>query len=222
MSNRAYTLDQLVKTAREKGWASIEGANLDLFRHQAGWLGWTVVPSRKDGPPIDALKAKTGEDAPKRSLSAITGTGQQPLHTDGAHHLSPPDLVFLAVEEPSTVPTLLWRFSPLGLNFGLTQDLWNGLFTVRSGSDSFLAPAFDTSTGSLRFDPGCMTPSDSRARRVAEHLLSKADEAVRHEWVGSTMLAIDNRTVLHGRGSADDEPDRPMHRMAVRLPKAVS
>jgi alpha-ketoglutarate-dependent taurine dioxygenase len=64
-----------------------------------------------------------------------------------------------------------------------------------------------------------MTPSDSRARRVAEYLLSRADEAVQHEWVGSSMLAIDNRTVLHARGSADDEPDRTMYRMAVRLPK---
>ena len=211
------SLAKLVQDARRDGWVSVEG-RIDSVPHQASLLGWEVIPSRKSGPEKDVLKPTKSQDAPKQSLSAKYGYGAQPLHTDGSHHKEPPDIVLLSVEAPSKVPTMLWRFPDLGIPAETWHDLRHGLFTVRTGNSAFLAPAFDR--GRVRFDPGCMTPADSRSGRVIDFFSRMQSEAFRHEWrVSGLILAIDNRKVLHARGSAEDEPDRAMLRIAIRVPE---
>lgn len=169
---------------------------------------------------VQTLTPTTREAAPKKSLSATYGQGAQPLHTDGAQHPHPPDLVVLSIDAPSEVPTLLWRFQGKGLSSETWSDLRHGLFTVRSGSDAFLAPAY--AGDRVRFDPGCMTTGDARSRRVVEFFESKQDEATVHQWTkAGILLAIDNRKVLHARASADAEPGRSMRRIAARMTKVA-
>lgn len=183
---------------------------------QVRFSDWTLIPSRKNGPQIETVTPTVAEDAPKQSLSATYGQGAQPLHTDGAHHPNSPDLVILSVESPSVVPTLLWRFDRKGLPIQTWADLRNGLFTVRSGDDAFLTPAF--TDGRVRYDPGCMTPSDARARRVVQFFDEKRDDASVHHWSSpGTLLIIDNRKVLHARASAEEEPDRVLRRASIRM-----
>ena len=113
---------------------------------------------------------------------------------------------------------MLWRFPDLGIPAETWHDLRHGLSTVRTGNSAFLAPAFDR--GRVRFDPGCMTPADSRSGRVIDFFSRMQNEAFRHEWTASGLiLAIDNRKVLHARGPAEEEPDRAMLRIAIRVPE---
>src|SRR6266540_143127 len=50
---------------------------------------------RPSGPLVDRLIPRNADEAPERSLSAFYGFGAFPLHTDAAHHQSPPRLVLL-------------------------------------------------------------------------------------------------------------------------------
>lgn len=212
-------LQRLVERALEDGWAVEEGdlGGVDL---QASILGWEVVASRKDGPLAEVLKPTARRDAPTKSLSAKYGMGDQPLHTDGAHHIRVPDVILLSLEGATGIPTLLWKLSTGRVPSDVLQSLRNGLFTVRSGRDAFLAPALEGSH--LRFDPGCMDPSDQRARRVMAFFDSARDSAERHDWTTrGQVLAIDNRRILHARATAEGETERVMHRMTLRLPEGA-
>ena len=212
-------LRRLVERALKDGWA-VEDGDLGSIDYQATSLGWEVLPSRKAGPLAEVLKPTAASDAPTKSLSAKYGTGDQPLHTDGAHHVRTPDVILLSAEGSSDVPTLLWRFSTGRVPNGVLRCLRHGLFTVRSGKDGFLAPALEGIH--LRFDPGCMDPSDQRARRVMAFFDSARESAERHDWTTSgTVLAIDNRRVLHARASAEGEPDRAMQRVTLQLPEGT-
>ncbi len=208
-------LKALAAAAQENGWATVEGS-MESLGWQVRFSDWALIPSRKNGPQVETLTPTTAQAAPKQSLSATYGQGAQPLHTDGAHHPNAPDLVILSVDEPSAVPTLLWRLDRKELSVQTWSDLRHGLFTVRTGDDAFLAPAF--TDGRLRFDPGCMTPSDARARRVVEFFEAKRDDAALHQWSSpGTLLAIDNRMVLHARASAEEEPGRVLRRASIRM-----
>lgn len=210
-------LKRLVEQAIENGW-SCEHGGLERLRSQASILGWEVVSSRTAEPLTEVLKPANPSDAQKNSLSAKYGRGDQPLHTDGAHHGRQPDVILLSASEASEVPTLLWRFGVDRVPLEMLHDLRNGLFTVRNGKDAFLAPALDGTR--LRVDPACMDPSDLRARRVLAFFESVREDAERYDWKEpGKVLAIDNRRVLHARASAEGEPERTMHRVTLKLRK---
>lgn len=210
-------LAQLVAQAVARGWAAGTGS-LHNIESYAARNRWQIVPSRRRGPAIDVLVPTKPSDARPASLSATYGRGAQPLHTDGAHHTVPPDIVLLAADAASDVPTLLWRFNPGTLADEVEDAAQEGLFTVRSSGEAFLAAAWNGRR--LRFDPGCMEAGDERASRISQFFNSAAATADRFEWAtAGQVLAIDNRRVLHARGSAEDEPDRVLQRVAIRLPE---
>ena len=194
---------------------------MDDVGYQARFLRWDIVSSRTGSPLADRLKPTDAQRRlPRQSLSATYGgVGTSPFTPMAPIHVRPPDVVLLSVDGPSDVPTLLWKFRTGRVPVEQWHDLRHGLFTVRSGQDaSLLAPAFEGSR--VRFDPGCMDPSDLRARRVSAFFEAVRENAVRHDWTESgKVLAIDNRTVLHARASAEGEPKRVMHRVTLRLGK---
>lgn len=102
----------------------------------------------------------------------------------------------------------------------LRAALSHGMFLVHSGRDSFYAPVI--AGGRWRYDPGCMTPCDTRARHVAEYLAAQLAGARTWEWAqAGQVLVIDNRSVLHARAAvADGDEDRELTRVAFR-PKAA-
>jgi hypothetical protein len=127
----------------------------------------------------------------------------------------PPDYLLLSSADCSDVPTFLWSYKTSG-NERPTSDLQNGLFTVRSGKTAFLAPALGSNQ--VRYDPGCMTPSDARARRAAEYFDSRLAHAAQFAWdEPGLVLVIANRFVLHARGDATAELDRKLVRIALRV-----
>ena len=157
-------------------------------------------------------------------MSAVHGRGEQPLHTDGAHMLEPPDVVVLFAKKPSTTPTLLWSpYAELtNLDYPSIRGLSSldgGLFLVQSGNDRFLASAH--ADGRFRYDPVCMTPCDERAREVARHFREAQADAHQHQWAEhGQVLLINNRRALHARGGVSENDDgRILTRIAYRRPQ---
>jgi alpha-ketoglutarate-dependent taurine dioxygenase len=209
-------LEALAATARREGWTSGSG-DLESIRQQAKSLGWIEVAPRRGDPTVSVLRPTEKIVARPNSLSARYGLGQQPLHTDGAHLHRPPDLVVLFSERPSATPTRLWRatYAPPPPP-PPHAALWHGMFLVHSGRDSFYSPAL---TGSgYRYDPGCMTACDTRARQVAQYFERQLSHASTHEWMGwDQVLVIDNRRVLHARAAVgEDDMDRELTRIAFQ------
>jgi alpha-ketoglutarate-dependent taurine dioxygenase len=165
---------------------------------------------------VSVLRPTEKGAARPNSLSARYGLGQQPLHTDGAHLQRPPDLVVLFSERPSTTPTRLWRAT-----YGLLPPppyaaLRHGMFLVHSGRDSFYSPALSAS--GYRYDPGCMTACDTRAREVTQYFEGQLSHASTYEWMGwDQVLVIDNRRVLHARSAVgEDDIGRELTRIAFQ------
>lgn len=208
-------VQELLVAARKEGWATASG-KLDVLLLQARSSGLTPMSSRRGQVQLDILRPVDQGNAPRRSLSSRYGTGPQPLHTDGAHLISPPDIVILAAEKPSPVPTLLWRDTFLNLEPGLREDLAHGQFVVDDGKARFLAPSYDC--GRYRFDPGCMRPADSRAHRVLAYFEEARSGATPFRWTApNQVLVLDNRTVLHARADAAADPKRELGRIMLRI-----
>lgn len=187
-------LADVVLRATNEGWATVTASAAD-FRKQALAGGFVEVAGRTGQEALQVLQPRRQSEARRRSLSALHGLGAQPLHTDGAHLYSPPDLVLLAAETPSSTPTLLWK--PIESQW-CRDDATTGVFLVDGGTRRFLASAEDA-TG-LRFDPGCMSPRDPFARRLAAAIASASQHATEHRWLRTDeLLIIGNRTALHAR-----------------------
>lgn len=212
-------LEALAATARAKGWATGPG-DVESIRKQAASLGWTEVAPRRGDTIVSVLHPVTESAAHPNSLSAVYGLGQQPLHTDGAHLQVPPDVLVFICDRPSATSTQLWRPDiparrrrPLST----TSALSHGMFLVRNGRDSFYAPALSGS--GYRYDPGCMTPCDARAREVQEYFEQQLSRASAHVWsAAGQVLVVDNRRALHARSAvAEGDLERELTRIAFRI-----
>lgn len=215
------SLEALVAEAQKEGWAAGSGTPTEIQR-EARMLGLTEVPLRRGGPAMATLRPLERSAAPANSLSARYGTGGQPLHTDGAHLVQPPDLLILVCEVISTTPTRLWRTPRVG-RFTTTEPehARHGIFLVSNGKDSFFSPAYTRMR--FRYDPGCMTPCDARAWETVRYFEKAMEDAVEHQWdEPDSVLVIDNRQALHARASAADEPEREIHRVAYRVKDGAS
>lgn len=211
-------LKALTQGAQARGWASGFG-DIDSIRKQAASLGWTEVSTRRGDAAVSVLRPVDAAAAHPRSLSAAYGLGKQPLHTDGAHLTDPPELVVLISQCPSTTPTQLWRAigTPRRRTQGVTLTvLRHGMFLVHNRHDSFYAPALFGNQ--YRFDPGCMTACDARAREVEQYFANQITQAAAYEWqYAGQVLIIDNHRTLHARSAvAEDDLDRKLVRIAFR------
>ena len=211
----------LVTGAQRDGWIAATG-DIETIRRQAAAHGWSEIPIRRGDQPVSVLKPVQPDSAHPRSLSAQYGLGDQPLHTDGAHMARPPDIVVLVVSGPSQTPTRLWAYDRMTRR---REDpprtaFSHGMFLVHTGRDSFYAPVL--AGGRWRYDPGCMTPCDARARQVDDYLAAQLASAWTWQWTqAGQLLVIDNRSVLHARAAvAVGDEDRELTRVAFR-PKAV-
>lgn len=201
-------LEELARKALVSGWAS-EQVELSRLLEDARRLNWIPVPIRVGEPPVGTLRVVNRADAHPNSLSAMVGGGAQPLHTDGAHHRTMPDIVFLSAAAPTPTPTMICRPGKP------TAAQLSGVFRVGGGRNSFYAGAVDEA-GRWRYDPGCMVPTDPDAREAASQLSALSDSAEAHHWTREgEVLVIANRLALHGRAAAIDAGSRRVHRVAL-------
>lgn len=212
-------LNELAAGAAVNGWVTAR-ADLEELCGAARSLGWHEVPARLGDEPVSELYPVPARKAHPRSLSPQYGMGAQPLHTDGAHLPLPPEIVALQAKTPNRTATRL--LSAANTTARLSRSVpWSalrhGVFLVSSGRRRIHTVA--ASHGHIRYDPGCMTPCDQRARRVATFFEDVLDEAHAHTWDSNQeVLLIDNRITLHARGqvSPGDE-GRVLRRVAFRF-----
>lgn len=212
-------LGTMLSSAVTSGWSAGVGT-LEQVTTEARRLKLEPVANRRGEPPVSRLRPSTPEEAKPHSLSAQVGLETQPLHTDGAHQEPPPDFLVFVSERPSSTPT--WLRHVHGQN-APWNDLRSGMFLIGIGPSAFFAPALTGAGPTLRqrFDPGCMTPCDARAR-AAVRFLSDTTSVTRFEWASpGQILAVDNSRTLHGRGEVHDHDlDRELVRIAFRKVKA--
>lgn len=198
-------LAHLIERSRQTGWAT-GTLPLSKLRYQAERHGWSEVAMRRGDASVSTLRPLTQAEARPASLSATYGLGAQPLHTDGAHLRHPPDVIVLHAERPNTVATLLWRPFPSRdrqPRYRLPAGADAGVFIVRSGVTTFLTSAIDQA-GRFRYDPGCMSPCDERARAFVQLMEEVVGDAHRHVWSEpEQVLVIENRKTLHARAAAN-------------------
>lgn len=217
------TLEGLIETAQKTGWAAGDG-DVGQIQSEAMSLKLSPVPIRQGADAVTTLRPMTAATARPNSLSARYGNGTQPLHTDGAHLVEPPDLVVLVCESASATPTLLWRRprrSAKGRVFRMPipDHLAHGVFLVSNGKDSFFTTAY--AQDRFRYDPGCMEPCDARARATVRYFGEALKSAVEHSWnAPGTVLVVDNRQALHARASAVDDPNRELQRLSFHLKRS--
>lgn len=162
------------------------------------------------------LRARRTDDSYPRSLSAKYGLGPFPLHTDGAHLRTPPDIVLLAATGPVSGMTLLLPIGSGPLAPPHDDDLVRGVFRIGGRGSTFYASALDKD-GAVRFDPVCMVPIDPVARTAASWLRSAIRWAEPYSWDDPTRtLVIDNRRCLHGRTSVDGNSQRLLRRLMLQ------
>lgn len=183
-----------------QGYAVREGNLLGVELASILQRRWMAAP-QKGGERISTLRPMEQHQAPSRTLSAVHGLGQQPLHTDGAHLRRSPDVVVLHAKDPNATATAIWR-----LDQEFPSALQSGVFTVRGDGGSFLSHAW--SGQRLRFDPVCMSPADRLAKEARAFLEAQRDAAHIHLWTSpNTLLFIDNKRSLHGREAVLAESD---------------
>jgi hypothetical protein len=212
-------LSELWSEAKQRGWATGQAkVNVSL---EAAMSHWTPVATREGDESISRLRPTDRGQAHPRSISAVHGLGEQPLHVDGAHMVRPPDVVVLTSENPSSTPTNLWRFG--ADSKAPFEAMCHGLFVVGSGRSAFLSPVLEeTRRGrKLRYDPTIMIPADARAHEAAEYLNDAQAPAFAFQWTEpDSILVIDNRSVLHGRAALlEGDIDRELTRQAFYLPE---
>ncbi|WP_216915357.1 TauD/TfdA family dioxygenase [Nocardia noduli] len=203
-------LAQMIRDCRQNGWASsvMPFFYVESFARENGW---EPVATRRGDSSISRLKPTETNAANPRSISAVSGSGEQLLHVDGAHLHTVPDLVVMHASIPSPTPTRMWK---PGFDIRHSHAVRHGVFLVGSGRQTFLATAVDDC--GLRFDPYCMVPGDKRARDAWTTLTTYGD-IHEHRWdVPNSLLFVDNRAVLHGRAKAVADQDRELTRVAYQ------
>ena len=184
--------------------AATETEIADLLMAFAQRIG-TPLPGR-NGKLIEPITPQNEQSAEARSLSAIHGLGEMPLHMDSGHRLKPARLLLIGCVAPGRsraqtrlVDTRRLIFTPKEMEL-----LSSAPFLIRTGRRSFYSTILDRSRPFMRYDPGCMEPIEGRgeeAVNVMQRALAQTSTQL-HDWFQGEILMIDNWRMLHGRTPA--------------------
>ncbi len=211
----------VIQDLDRQGWASVQlddGDSVSIGRQLLDLASALGLPQPTRGKAlVDRLVPKTLEQAQPNSLSASTGLGEQPWHTDLAHRQIPARYIALACEfEGSTaVSTELAHWATL-LDPTDYEASHTEPFLVRNGRKSFYSTLLAPGRQFLRFDPGCMQPMTQRAKGLMSKLCGKTMEPTyRIDWRRGLTVIIDNSWMLHRRLDAHGAQDRVLMRVSV-------
>lgn len=205
----------------ERGYArlSIQEDDLLPLAHKLG----TPTPDTNSPDVVRVLQPHSQDDSEHRTLSSIYGFGAFPFHTEAAYWRNPADLLLLYCKSAGIAvrPTLVqdswsWKLSgPERIAFA------RELFLVKRTIGSFLCTTIVLTGGNsyrVRLDEHCLSPVRPNGRFVLERLQREIANTAPTpiEWQAHFAVVIDNRRMLHARGSAAIlEEDRCLERVLI-------
>ncbi len=176
------------------------------------------IPGRR-GQLVEAIVPRDEQAADQRSLSAIYGLGELPLHMDTGHYLQPARFLLIGCVDPghSRAQTRLVDTKELVFTPDELELLSSAPLLIRSGRRSFYSTILDRARPFLRYDPGCMEPIDRRGEHAlrAVHGALTRSAVHAHDWSQGEVLMIDNWRILHGRTAASAD-SRLLLRVSVQ------
>ena len=171
--------------------------------------------------PIRTIRPQSTAEAKPNTLSSRYGMGSFPFHTDVAHWIEPAHFVLLYCAHPGSGarPTHLQDYQSWNLEEEAKQsvlrEVWKtGTFRPQLCTAGILVRG----RFALRFDEACMKPMTVSAIKLRNDLVRhiRAAPIINVHWSAGTMLVIDNRRVLHARGTAlRPDPDRFIKRVLI-------
>lgn len=211
------------------------GLTEQLHRQGYAWLphGTDRMPSdvakslgpltiSRDGRDYHDLRPYSCENAPPTSMSAVTGAGPQPPHTDGAFVAEPHRYVALLCLDPGEVscPTHVWALDLDRLAADRPPLISQVIWLARGGSHPFYCTVLDVRNGRprIRFDEICMAIPDAQPETTiaARTCLQSYAQRCDFDWEQGAMLIVDNWRCLHARGSgAHLAPSRRLRRWNI-------
>lgn len=208
-------------TLVSRGWFSLQIQASDNYEFKLNLLRLgqslgTPVPTRKR-MLVDELIPLKKHEANSRSLSRITGPGQQPWHMDLAHKIEPARYLVMGMHNNATETacTELLKASTLIPKI-LKDEARSEPFLVRTGAKSFYATITAKRQSFPRFDPGCMEGATTRAKNLMQKLLNQdLEPSHTHNWESGSVLVIDNWKMLHRRADATQYANRILYRVSV-------
>jgi hypothetical protein len=216
-------LASLWRELESAGWCWLPAASEREAATVLGGLG-RFLPARRDGGDSQIFKPYSRETAPAASMSAVTGTDAQPMHTDAAYYPLPPRYIAFSCIDPGEAPcpTLVWPLDTGRVQrdrpTSLTKPEW---FALGGGYRPFYCSVIEmqTRTVRMRFDPLCMQPISGSAQtteRAIDELAGYLADRVYFEWEYGALLIIDNWRCLHARGDGGKRsPSRRLQRWMI-------
>lgn len=188
------------------------------FERLARCLG-TPRSSRGGGDVFERLQIVSRDEARPHSLSAAHGDGAFPFHTDTAHWPVPARYLLLRSETTSSRQTHVVDIGGVIENSASSALLARGVFSVRNGRRSFLAPAWEPLNRCVRFDQGCMLAANRPAREAIAVLTSLVAVApvISVDWTEGRTLLVDNWRCMHARGVASSSERQEPRRLLRAL-----
>lgn len=210
-------------SVRREGWVWIPaacGIDIELLVPSLG----TIVRTR-DGNDVKVLRPYSATAAPRVSMSAVTGTGPQPMHTDYAYMLRPPRLVMLECQDPGEAEccTRVWTLDWTSLLVSPPDALLNPGWIARAGTSRapFYTQILNKSwqdEAFIRFDACCMVPPDPYETHITNVMsaFERISSVKDFVWERGSALLLDNWRCLHARGAgADSAPGRRLGRWLI-------
>lgn len=215
-------LQSRIDAVESTGWTLIPADEVGEIHALLGAMGRTL-PAGPEGSRYRDLQPYSRDRAPQNSMSAITGTDAQPMHTDRAHTPHPPRYVALQCIDPGEgrCPTKVWALNGPGLARErppmLSSPQW--VFHNRAGTQ-FYSPIMEVLNCRvrIRFDPLSIYPASFSRDSVASaeaclRSFAKEDEAT---WERGALLLLDNWRCLHARSSGGGRaPSRRLRRWYI-------
>lgn len=217
----ASLLEGCLAYLKVHGWARIQDSSNSLLTSLLCSLETSVASTSASRKP-SVLRPYSQCEAPRASMSSITGLSAQPMHTDAAYYPLPPRYIVFFCSEPGEAecPTYVWP-----LNWDkmlqdrpsvLMQPGWIAKGGKRAPFYCQILTAAPSSRMFIRFDPICMKPPLAGNMTSAVNILNEYSKKVEFFWEAGDILIVDNWRCLHARGSgAASAPSRRLLRWAI-------
>lgn len=216
-------MNDKIASLQSDGWLWLDPSSQYNLERILTNLG-AIIPSRRARADYHDLPIYVGNEAPRRSMSALVGPRPQPMHTDSAYLPTPPRYIALKCINPgeASCPTHIWSLDVKRMSAQMPEILTSPTWIVRGGGAfnafySSILEKVDTQLR-IRFDSCCMIPINRNKQIVTDsHQLIKSYSLHREfHWEKGAALVIDNWRCLHARGIGGDRaPSRILRRWLI-------